>query len=398
MVIRGTYYGDKADIWSCGCILLELTLGHERFCDTWMCAYDYEVLQDKAVFAKEIRLCIERLVDGLSFSDELNQLIAKFLRLRSSLRPPISEVCSDVWLGDKRILEAENEDESVPGPPLGTPTPNANRHSLYGIEDAVGNTEVDPEIIHKSFSSLSERERHLYEEHNKQRHTDDSKLLHLPPIEPPTPNMTAARKILKKGDVLVQHAHGGGGGAPSPSRWGSPGSSDGPGSPDKFSTPLTPQYMQQTGSPGRLVSALPLLSEAALEKDEDDGGYFEPRKVSSEKMHHHSAPAIAGARKKSSESTVGEGGMRRKSSDKGAVVPMDPNRRHSNSLAAQSAAAVAAALAEQVDTDSNKESQMADYKAAGTSKLRIDTEAVGQVVFTPRSPRFEPVIDAKATS
>ena len=387
MVIRGTYYGDKADIWSCGCILLELTLGHERFCDTWMCAYDYEVLQDKAVFAKEIRLCIERLVDGLSFSDELNQLIAKFLRLRSSLRPTISEVCSDVWLGDKRILEAENDEESVPGPPLGTPTPNANRHSLYGIEDAVGNTEVDPEIIHKSFSSLSERERHLYEEHNKQRNTDDSKLLHLPPIEPPTPNMTAARKILKKGDVLVQHAHGGGGGcgAPSPSRWGSPGSSDGPGSPDRFSAPLTPQYMQPTGSPGRLVSALPLLSEAALEKDEDDGGYFEPRKHSSEKMHHNSSPATVGSM------------VRRKSSEIGAVVPMDLNRRHSNSLAAQSAAAVAAALAEQIESDSHKESKV-NNKAAGAAKLRIDTEAVGQVVFSPRSPRFEPVVDAKATS
>jgi hypothetical protein len=43
MIMYGKYYGDKADIWSIGCILLELVLGHEKFCDLWMTAYDYEV-------------------------------------------------------------------------------------------------------------------------------------------------------------------------------------------------------------------------------------------------------------------------------------------------------------------------------------------------------------------
>lgn len=43
MITHGSYYGDKVDIWSVGCILLELVLGHERFCDMWMTAYDYEV-------------------------------------------------------------------------------------------------------------------------------------------------------------------------------------------------------------------------------------------------------------------------------------------------------------------------------------------------------------------
>jgi serine/threonine protein kinase len=50
MITQSQYYGDKADIWSTGCILLELILGHERFCEVWMPAYDYEVLQVMCVF------------------------------------------------------------------------------------------------------------------------------------------------------------------------------------------------------------------------------------------------------------------------------------------------------------------------------------------------------------
>ena len=36
MILTGAYYGDKADIWSIGCIILELLLGHDMFCDNWM--------------------------------------------------------------------------------------------------------------------------------------------------------------------------------------------------------------------------------------------------------------------------------------------------------------------------------------------------------------------------
>ena len=38
MIMHGSYYGDKADVWSIGCILLELVAGHEKFCDIWMTA------------------------------------------------------------------------------------------------------------------------------------------------------------------------------------------------------------------------------------------------------------------------------------------------------------------------------------------------------------------------
>jgi len=45
MILHGAYHGDKADLWSVGCIMLELIMGHEQFCDVWMTSYDYDVLQ-----------------------------------------------------------------------------------------------------------------------------------------------------------------------------------------------------------------------------------------------------------------------------------------------------------------------------------------------------------------
>jgi serine/threonine protein kinase len=287
MIIRGTYYGDKADIWSCGCILLELTMGHEKFCDEWMTAYDYEVLQDKADFAKEIRLTIERLVDALSFSNELNELVCKFLRLRSSLRPGIREVCADAWFGGIISLGPSASVQS-PSPQMSPSV--TNRHSVYGIEDAEGGTEVDPELLQKSFQSMSERERQMYEKHNEHIVGDDRHhLLHLPPIEPQTPNMQAARKILKKGADLVSHVSASGAGkrqplSPDANAAGKGFSSSGLDSPDLSSSPLSPSdrlnlqrewsSSAKMGSPSRTGSAsqLPGLSEAAQEKDEDDEG------------------------------------------------------------------------------------------------------------------------------
>ena len=68
MIIAGKYHGDKADIWSVGCILLEMLFGHRKFIDIWMQAYDYEVLQDKAMFTEEIQLACASLSKHLNFS------------------------------------------------------------------------------------------------------------------------------------------------------------------------------------------------------------------------------------------------------------------------------------------------------------------------------------------
>lgn len=40
------------------CIILELTVGHEVFCDQWMPAYNYELLQDPPKFEGRLLDCL----------------------------------------------------------------------------------------------------------------------------------------------------------------------------------------------------------------------------------------------------------------------------------------------------------------------------------------------------
>jgi len=105
MIIQGSYFGDKVDIWSCGCIILELVLGHERFCETWMVPYDYEVMQDKVTFANEIKGTLGKLKVALDFSEELNSFIMQFLHMRASNRPSV-KVCYDFHVGWRLRYEA----------------------------------------------------------------------------------------------------------------------------------------------------------------------------------------------------------------------------------------------------------------------------------------------------
>ena len=72
---RGEYLGDKADMWSCGCILLRLVLDGFLFYDLWETSYSHEILQDlyspsagvrnaaKRRFDQSVRLCLAGLQD-----------------------------------------------------------------------------------------------------------------------------------------------------------------------------------------------------------------------------------------------------------------------------------------------------------------------------------------------
>ena len=65
MITQGTYYGDKADIWSISGIVLELLLGNERFTNYWMGSYQYEIMQNKEKFTKAIQNTVAKLPDRL---------------------------------------------------------------------------------------------------------------------------------------------------------------------------------------------------------------------------------------------------------------------------------------------------------------------------------------------
>ncbi|MDA7675242.1 protein kinase, partial [Akkermansiaceae bacterium] len=98
MITRGSYFGDKVDIWSCGCILLELVLSHDKFCEIWMVAYDYEVMQEKDQFSNEINTTLRKLMSTLDFSNDFNDFIMNFLRLKPSNRTSIAKLLTHRWL------------------------------------------------------------------------------------------------------------------------------------------------------------------------------------------------------------------------------------------------------------------------------------------------------------
>ena len=289
MIISGTYFGDKADIWSCGCILLELVLGHEQFCEVWMNAYDYEVLQEKQQFIREIDSTVERLAANLDFSNALNDFVLTFLHLRASERPDISKIITHEWLDlsadekaeletvrkeavianktrrktkkkedslrsilfDKSRNSSRNSDGfagltlDIPGldsPPgeleddgeggrertnsnmsgggtsdlsgTGGPSASGGRRvvnrgdrasSLNDLTKDQGEITnfTDPKIVQKAYEQMSAKERKLYDQYNID-HDKNKKDLALPPIEPQTPNVGMARKILLRGADLAK--------------------------------------------------------------------------------------------------------------------------------------------------------------------------------------------------
>lgn len=200
MISHGAYFGDKADVWSVGCILLELILGHERFCDIWMIAYDYEVLQDKATFTSTINETVDQLPDFLKFSDDLNDFVLKFLELRSSRRPNIRQLSLHPWLrglmeedAKKSSIKMANGETRPWSPPGLSPSPSVSVASQFLGRD------VSEELVQKAYSGMSEKERRQMENYIlSHQQTGDHDVIHLPPIMPATPSITHAKKLLKK--------------------------------------------------------------------------------------------------------------------------------------------------------------------------------------------------------
>lgn len=205
-------------MWSTGCILLELVAGHEKFCDVWMTAYDYEVLQDKDKFTEIIHDTLEQLPGVLNFSPELNDFILKFLELSQSKRPATAALCAHPWLGDlvkeelaqRTQLRLANDTLSSKHSMISlTDSPSQSARNLLANDstDDAESAEDRQRYIEMIFSNLSERERkHMqqYIVHHKNDGPDQHHAqMHLPPIVPSTPCISNAKKILRKGNELA---------------------------------------------------------------------------------------------------------------------------------------------------------------------------------------------------
>ena len=116
MITEGAYDGEKIDVWSVGCVLLELVLGHERFCDVWMSSYELDVMRDKKRFAEDVDESVQYLPKVLEdFSPELVDFIVAILKIDSKERLTSKEACQHVWMKSKftRQLEGKEDDQGL---------------------------------------------------------------------------------------------------------------------------------------------------------------------------------------------------------------------------------------------------------------------------------------------
>mmetsp|Transcript_5529 Transcript_5529/g.12343 ORF Transcript_5529/g.12343 Transcript_5529/m.12343 type:complete len:577 (-) Transcript_5529:3012-4742(-) len=59
MLTDSIYDSAKLDVWSTGCVFLEMVLGHCRFAEVWMPAYAYDLLHDSSLFERELTNCLQ---------------------------------------------------------------------------------------------------------------------------------------------------------------------------------------------------------------------------------------------------------------------------------------------------------------------------------------------------
>jgi hypothetical protein len=65
-----------------------------------MGAYEYEILQSRDRFAREIDQTVKKLSTKLpaTFSDSLKDFILQFLKMKSTERPTVDEMCNHPWV------------------------------------------------------------------------------------------------------------------------------------------------------------------------------------------------------------------------------------------------------------------------------------------------------------
>lgn len=203
MVTLGKYWGQCADMWSVGCILLEMVLGHEKFCDAWMAAYDYDSLQDPDKFASLITTSVEDLPAALVFSTNLNEFLVRCLKLQPNLRLDATKALVHPW------LEQAAAKYALVGPSNSTDNSTGSEDSssldinktASSSRPSSGKTPRDKPMTVDIHNTISNRERQKVADYNEQHHD-----IVLPPIEPGTPSMGNARKILKQGQSLATKA------------------------------------------------------------------------------------------------------------------------------------------------------------------------------------------------
>jgi hypothetical protein len=101
MITAKSYDGFLCDLWSIGCILLELVIGRESFTSMWMGSYALEVLTNQSSFEKEIESRTTSVHTLINNNDDMNfyfDLLKGLLTIIPEKRLSISYLRNYKWL------------------------------------------------------------------------------------------------------------------------------------------------------------------------------------------------------------------------------------------------------------------------------------------------------------
>jgi serine/threonine protein kinase len=109
MILKHEFEGRKADMWSLGCIVLELTLG---FVKEWLDSYEL-VNSDSAGFQLGLERCmIDISPENYPQHQELLDLIHQCLQIEPADRINSKDAVQHPWLGSIALFQKNHEDSS----------------------------------------------------------------------------------------------------------------------------------------------------------------------------------------------------------------------------------------------------------------------------------------------
>jgi len=213
-----TYNGFAADVWSVGCVMLELIMGHDEFCRVWMTSYDYDILQDDTKFEKVLGQAVVNLAkcQNLTIKEDMNNFMKQLLVIEPSLRLTASDMMGDRWLPEvAKVTETnaggeqkrdQKENKLAPNTSKDAPSQSAvsrdkqsffrNSFSSRARKHFAGVNERGDKVVLNDDPSINTS----VDRNDSSQHIE----IKLPPIEPGTPSCKAARKVIVEGGKIIQ--------------------------------------------------------------------------------------------------------------------------------------------------------------------------------------------------
>lgn len=212
------YNGFAADVWSVGCIMLELIRGHDEFCRLWMASYDYDILQEECEFEESLRQAVSKIALRPELAWEGKDIalfLSSLLKIDPESRFTASQMINHAWL--KRVsCDVDEVAKSKPfeytkasDPNTNGPMTKTNGHGSPPISRGKRS------IFRNSFSSRARKhfagtnqqgDKVVLGESPNGKEISYAQLeIKLPPIEPETPSFRMARRSIIEGDKIVQN-------------------------------------------------------------------------------------------------------------------------------------------------------------------------------------------------